>query len=67
MKNFHKLMIAAFLAVIITIFGLSDGIAGLQAGYGIDFFAFTLILPIALWIVTAYFYHKCRKDKASKT
>ena len=61
------MIILAVVSVIITIFGLSDGIAGLQAGWGIAFFAFTLILPIALWIVTVYFYGKYRKEKASAT
>jgi len=61
------MIILAALSVIMTIFGLSDGIAGLQAGYGIAFFVFALILPIALWIVTVYFYGKYRKEKASAT
>ena len=61
------MLILAVVAVMATIFGLWDGIVGLQAGNGIAFFAAMLILPILLWIVTVYFYGKYRKEKASST
>jgi hypothetical protein len=43
------------------VFGLYDGIVGLQAGYGVVFFVGTLIFPILLWIGTIYFYGKYRR------
>ena len=61
------MIILAVVAVIATIFGLWDGIVGLQAGNGVAFFVAMLILPIFLWIVTVYFYGKYRKEKASTT
>jgi hypothetical protein len=59
------MMILAVLAAATTVFGLDDGIMGLQAGYGTAFFAGTLVLPIALWIGTIYFYGRYKKEKAS--
>jgi hypothetical protein len=61
------MIILAVLAAATTVFGLYDGIVGLQAGYGVVFFVGTLILPILLWIGTIYFYGKYGREKASST
>lgn len=61
------MIILAVIAAFATVFGLYDGIIGMQAGYGLLFFVGTLILPILLWIGTLYFYGRYRKERVLST